>query len=247
MSAPRFFVTLPLAPALVGSEVTLPEAAAHHALRVRRLMAGDALVLFDGHGGEYAATLVHAGKREARVRIDALAEGVAEPARKIVLAQALVASDGMDAIVRHAVELGAAALQPLVTARSARFPPGAQGAKRIAHWRAIAVAACEQCGRNRIPAVADPLALDGWLAHRSAGRAGIVLAPGAVAALHEVRAAAGDVDLLVGPEGGFSPDEIRLAIDRGFVAAGMGPRILRAETAALAALAVVNTLVGDRR
>jgi len=247
MAAPRFFVTLPLAPALVGSEVVLPEAAAHHALRVRRLVAGDALVLFAGNGGEYAATLVHAGKREARVRIDAFAEGVAEPARAVVLAQGLVATDAMDAIVRHAVELGAAALQPLVTARSARFPAGAHGDKRVAHWRAIAVAACEQCGRNRIPAVADPLPLAAWLAQRDAGRGGIVLAPGAGTPLREIRPPAGDLDVLVGPEGGFAPAEIRHATDRGLVAVGMGPRILRAETAALAALAVVNTLWGDRR
>lgn len=245
MAAPRFFVTLPLAPALVGSEMTLPDAAAHHALRVRRLVAGDALVLFDGRGGEYAATLAHAGKRDARVRLDAFAQGVAEPARTVVLAQALVATDGMDAIVRHAVELGASALQPLVTARSARFPQGAHGAKRVAHWRAIAVAACEQCGRNRIPAVADPLSLDAWLAQRSSGRAGIVLVPGAdIPLLHELRPPAGDLDLLVGPEGGLAGDEIGLATDRGLAAAGMGPRILRAETAALAALAVVNTLPG---
>lgn len=247
MSAPRFF-TPSLAPALVGSELTLPEATAHHALRVRRLVVGNALVLFDGNGGEYAAVLVHAGKREARVRIDAFVDGVAEPARAVVLAQALVASESMDAIVRHAVELGAAALQPLVTARSARFPQGAQGARRIAHWRGIAVAACEQCGRNRIPPVAEPLPLDAWFAQRDPERAGVVLAPGARSALHEVRhAAVGDLDLLVGPEGGFTSDEIRRATDRGLAPADMGPRILRAETAALAALAIVNALAGDRR
>lgn len=247
MPAPRFFVTLPLAPDLVGSEVALPEAAAHHALRVRRLAAGDALVLFDGKGGEYAATLAHAGRREARARIVAFAEGVAEPGRAVVLAQALVASDAMDAIVRHAVELGAAALQPLVTARSARFPQGLHGAKRMAHWRAIAVAACEQCGRNRIPAVADPMPFDGWLVQRGARRPGIVLAPGAGIPLHEVRLPPGDLDLVVGPEGGLSDDEARLVAHHGLAAADMGPRILRAETAALAALAVVNTLAGDSR
>src|SRR6187549_867796 len=135
MAAPRFFCSERLSPALVGTAITLPEDVAHYAIRVRRLGAGDRLTLFTGEGGEYAATITQIAKRAALVRIDAFADGIAEPARAVVLAQALVANDAMDTIVRHAVELGAALLQPLVTARSARFPAGAHGEKRLAHWR----------------------------------------------------------------------------------------------------------------
>ena len=157
MAAPRFFVSLPLTPAHVGAEVDLPDDTAHYAVRVRRLAVGDALTLFTGDGGEFAGMLVHAGKRDARVRIDAFTDGVPEPARDVTLVQAITATDTMDIIVRHAVELGARALQPVVSARSARFPDGAHGDKRLQHWRAVTVAGCEQCGRNRVPRVDAPL------------------------------------------------------------------------------------------
>ncbi len=242
MAAPRFFVDLSLAPAAVGSEIALPDALAHYALRVRRLAPGDGLTLFTGAGGEYAATLTHAGKREARARIDAFAAGIAEPLRAVTLVQALVATDPMDAIVRHATELGVARVQPVVTERSARFPSGAHGERRVAHWRAIAVAACEQCGRNRVPDIAAPADVRAWLADRPAARAGLVLAPDGNRALAELAAPEGELDVLIGPEGGFTPAELELAVQKGIVAVRLGPRILRAETAALAALAAVNVL-----
>lgn len=245
MAAPRFFVDVPLAPAVVGSEIALPDEAAHHALRVRRLAPGDALTLFDGAGGEYAATLTNAGKREARVRIDAFAAGIAEPARAVTLVQALVATDPMDAIVRHATELGAARVQPVVTERSARFPSGAHGERRIAHWRAIAVAACEQCGRNRVPDIGVPLDLRAWLGERPASRAGLVLTPEGDRPLAALGAPHGDLDVLIGPEGGLVPAEISRAVQSGIAAVRLGPRILRAETAALASLAAVNVLWSD--
>lgn len=242
MAAPRFFVDVPLAPAAVGSEIALPDEAAHHALRVRRLAPGDGLTLFTGGGGEYAATLTHAGKREARVRIDAFAAGIAEPVRAVTLVQALVATDPMDAIVRHATELGVARVQPVVTERSARFPSGAHGDRRVAHWRAIAVAACEQCGRNRVPDIGVPADLRAWLLDRPVARAGLVLAPDGARAFAELAAPEGDLDVLIGPEGGLVPAELALAAQTGIVAVRLGPRILRAETAALAALAAVNVL-----
>ncbi|MCC6869649.1 MAG: 16S rRNA (uracil(1498)-N(3))-methyltransferase [Burkholderiales bacterium] len=245
MAVPRFHVAIPLAPAAVGSELALPEATAHHAVRVRRLATGDALVLFDGAGGEYAATLTRVGKRAAHVRLDAFVDGVAEPARAVTLAQALVATDTMDTIVRHAVELGASIVQPLVTARSTPFPAGAHGAKRIAHWQAIAVAACEQCGRNRIPAVANPVPLAAWLALREKSRIGIVLAADSGVAWSQLRVGAGDLDVLVGPEGGFALAEVADAQAAGFLAVSLGPRILRAQTAALAALAAVSLTWDD--
>ncbi len=247
MSIPRFYVAPPLAPLPVGSEFALPEAAAHHALRVRRLAIGDALTLFDGTGGEVATTLIHAGKREARVRVDAFVDGIAEPVRAVTLAQALVATDTMDIIVRHAVELGASRVQPLGTARSAAFPAGAHGAKRLAHWQAIAVAACEQCGRNRIPLVAPPLPVAHWLAARESGRAGIVLAPEVGAPWSARCVGDGELDVLVGPEGGLAAAEVADAQAAGLLAVSLGPRILRAQTAALAALAAISLVGGDAR
>ncbi len=248
MAVPRFFVPTPLTPALVGTSIALPEAVAHHAIRVRRLAAGDQLTLFTGEGGEYGATITQVAKRGAEVRIEAFADGIVEPTRSVVLAQALVANDTMDAIVRHAVELGAASVQPLVTARSARFPGGASGDKRLAHWRAVAVSACEQCGRNRIPDVSPPAELAGWLAERASDRVGIVLAPDGAVPLPQVPLPpTGAIDILVGPEGGLTDDEVAKARHQGLAAARLGPRILRAETAALAALAVANVTWSDGR
>ena len=247
MAVPRFFLSESLAPVLIGTAIALPEDVAHYAIRVRRLVAGDKLTLFTGEGGEYAATITQVAKRVTEVRIDAFADGVAEPARAVVLAQALVANDAMDTIVRHAVELGATSVQPLVTARSARFPAGAHGEKRLAHWRAIAVSACEQCGRNRIPEVLLPVELATWLAARGTDHVGLMLAPGSTDALPALPLGDGPIDVLVGPEGGFTDDEVAKARQHGFAAARLGPRILRAETAALAALAVVNVTWSDGR
>lgn len=248
MAVPRFFVSTPLARILVGAAIALPEAVSHHAIRVRRLGAGDRLTLFTGEGGEYAATITQVTRRAAEVRIDAFADGIAEPARSVVLAQALVANDAMDTIVRHAVELGAASVRPLVTARSARFPGGASGDKRLAHWRAIAVSACEQCGRNRIPEVSPPIELADWLADRAPDRVGLVLTPDGAVPLPQVPLPPADpIDILVGPEGGLTDDEVAKARHHGLAAARLGPRILRAETAALAALAVANVTWSDGR
>jgi 16S rRNA (uracil1498-N3)-methyltransferase len=245
MPAPRFFVPLPLSPSLRGREFALPEATAHHAVRVVRLAAGDALTLFDGAGGEYAATLVRVDRGGAMARIDAFSPVERESPLAVTLAQAVAANDAMDFAVRKAVELGAAAIQPLVTERSAPLPPGERGDKRLAHWRGIAVAACEQCGRNRVPPVAAPLPWRDWLAGWN-GR-GVVLAPGAAHPLASLPAATGPVALAIGPEGGFTVRELDAARAAGFDAVSLGPRVLRTETAAVAALAALQVAWGDLR
>jgi 16S rRNA (uracil1498-N3)-methyltransferase len=245
MPAPRFFVPLPLSPSLCGSEIALPDAAAHHAVRVVRLAAGDALTLFDGAGGEYAATLVRADRGGAIARIDAFSPVERESPLAATLAQAIAANDAMDFAVRKAVELGAAAIQPLVTERSAPLPPGERGDKRLAHWRGIAVAACEQCGRNRIPPVTAPLPWRDWLAGWK-GR-GVVLAPGVAHPLASLSAATGPIALAIGPEGGFTDRELDAARAAGFDAVSLGPRVLRTETAAVAALAALQAAWGDLR
>ncbi|MFO1312594.1 MAG: 16S rRNA (uracil(1498)-N(3))-methyltransferase [Burkholderiales bacterium] len=243
MGAPRFHVRDPLAAGLVGSEIALPDGVAHHALRVLRLSTGDVITLFDGRGGEYAATLVRAGKRDAWARVEAFDPVDRESPLRATLVQAITATDTMDAIVRHAVELGVASIEPVVTERSARFPSGAHGDKRLAHWREVAVSACEQCGRNRIPGVAAPAVLSEWL---RAPRTGIVFDAGAADGLPR-SAPAGPFHVLVGAEGGLTAREIELAVGAGLRAVRAGPRIMRAETAALCALAAVNVSWGDFR
>jgi 16S rRNA (uracil1498-N3)-methyltransferase len=234
----------PIARSGIGTEIALPPAVAHHAVRVLRLGEGDAITLFTGEGGEYAATLTRAGKRDAWARVEAFADRELEPPLAVTLVQALVASDTMDVVVRRAVELGATAIQPVESERSARFPAGAQGAKRLAHWRQVAVAACEQCGRNRVPPVHEPMPLPQWLALR---RPGIVVVPDAQEDVASLPPFASALDLLVGPEGGLAPHERDAAQRAGLRAARLGPRILRADTASLAALAAVQMTWGDLR
>ena len=243
MGAPRFFARDALSPASVGSEVALPDDVAHHALRVLRLAPGDAIALFDGTGGEYAATITRAAKREAWARIDGFDPADRESSLAVTLAQAITASDAMDAIVRHAVELGVAAIQPVIAERGARFPSGAHGDKRLAHWRQVVISACEQCGRNRVPQVGDPMPLSQWLA---SPRSGVVFDAQAQASLASLPSKTA-LDVLVGPEGGLTETELAHATRAGLRAVRMGPRILRADTAALTALATVNLLWGDFR
>jgi 16S rRNA (uracil1498-N3)-methyltransferase len=245
MSVPRFFVRLDLEPAMVGQIVALPDAAAHHAVRVVRLAVGDELVLFDGAGGEYAATLAAVDRRGAAVRIVAFDPVERESPLAVTLAQALAANDAMDYAVRKAVELGVAAIQPLVTAHSAPLPAGERGTRRVAHWRQVAIAACEQCGRNRVPEIAAPEPLSAWVSAWQGS--GLVLTADATTSLAAVAPAAGPIALLVGPEGGLSERAVAAARARGFVPVRLGTRVLRTETAGIAALAVLQARWGDLR
>jgi 16S rRNA (uracil1498-N3)-methyltransferase len=143
--------------------------------------------------------------------------------------------------------LGVAAIQPVLTTRSARVPDGERGEKRLAHWRQIVVAACEQCGRNRVPEVRPVVTLERWLAGRDPAAAGAVMTPTADVSFAGSPRPRDALDLLVGPEGGFAPDEVALAQKGGMTAIRLGPRVLRAETAALASLAAINAVWGDFR
>ena len=228
-----------------GATLALPDDAAHHALRVLRLRVGDAVVLFDGRGGEWRAVVASAGRRgeAASVAIERFDPVERESPLAVTLAMSTLATDAMDYAVRKAVELGCASVAPVVAARS-------QGAShrgtRAEHWRRIAIAACEQCGRNRIPPIDAPVALADWLDARDARRPGIVLAPGADAVLASL-AAATALDVLVGPEGGFDAGELAAAKRAGLTAVSLGPRVLKAETAAVAALSALQALHGDLR
>lgn len=247
MGAPRFHVTTPLSPTIVGTEIALPDAVAHHAMRVLRMAVGEEIALFDGAGGEYAATLTRAGKREAWAKVEAFSPVERESPLAVTLVQAIAATDTMDAIVRRAVELGVRAVQPVVSRRSARFPDGPAGEKRLLHWRQVAVAACEQCGRNRVPEVSSPATLADWLARREPSTPGIVLDADASTSLASLAPPQDRVDLLLGPEGGLAPEEIDRSLRAGLRGGRMGPRVLRADTASLAALSAINHLWGDCR
>jgi len=245
MATPRFYAPLDLAADAVGRTIELPEAVAHHATRVVRLGLGAALTLFTGHGGEFATTLAHVDKRGAAVRIDAFDPIERESPLAVVLVQAIAANDAMDYAVRKTTEAGVSAIQPLITARSAPLPAGERGDKRHAHWQQVAIAACEQCGRNRIPAIHVAQTFAAWLAAASGDA--IALLPEALHDLASLPAPAATMALLVGPEGGWDAAEMTAMRTRGIATVRLGPRVLRTETAGVAALAAMQLLWGDYR
>ena len=234
---PRLFVDAGLKP---HASIELPEAAAHHAARVLRLSAGDSVVLFDGSGGEYEARLEMPGRGRVLAETGERRDFERESPLAVTLLQAVSSRERMDFTIQKAVELGVAAIHPVYSERSIVRLSGEREAKKLAHWRRIAVAACEQCGRNRIPEIAAPVALDRY---RAAGDSKILLAPSAAQRLADL--ARGPLVLAAGPEGGFSEQEEALLQRAGFTAVRLGPRVLRTETAALAALAALNALAGD--
>ena len=247
MKAPRLFLESVSGDVAVGRELALPVKAAHHAADVLRMRTGDALTLFTGRGGEISTTIVRIAKRAVTVRVDAFDTVEREAPFDVTLVQALAANDAMDYALRKAVELGAAAVQPLTTARSARWPAGERGAQRLARWQQVAIAACEQCGRNRVPAIHSATTWGEWLAARDPLRTGILLAPESSLGLAQIVPSMHGIDIAVGPEGGFADDEIAAGVQSGLIAASLGPRVLRTETAGIATLAALHALWGDFR
>jgi 16S rRNA (uracil1498-N3)-methyltransferase len=229
------------APLQEGLEFDLPEDAARHA-QVRRVQPGDALCLFNGEGADWAAVVLAMGRRDVRVRVGAPSAVARELPFSFTIALGMPANDRMDTVVEKATELGATALQPLVCERSVLRLAGERAERKQAHWQGVAVAACEQSGRAVLPQVAPVRTLADWLRGlppRAEGEQRWLLSPAAgVRPLAEVAAPTlGAVCTLSGPEGGLSPAEEALALAAGFQAVGLGPRVLRADTAPLAALA----------
>lgn len=244
----RCFVSEPLR---AQSVVRLPQAAAVHIRRVLRLRAGAELILFDGHGGEYAATLTEG--EPPRAQLGAHRQIEREAPLPVTLLQGLARGERMDWIVQKATELGAAAIAPVASRYSVVQLEAAAAARRLAHWQAVAIGACEQCGRNRLPLVHPLRELPAACAEVDATLR-LLLAPDADSSLPERLAAAlvpggtaPSIALLVGPEGGLADEEIELARRAGFTACTLGPRTLRTETAPLAALAAIQTVAGDFR
>jgi 16S rRNA (uracil1498-N3)-methyltransferase len=241
--AARFFTDAELR---AGGMALLPEDAAHHAVHVLRLREGEEVTLFNGRGGEYAGRI--AAIERLRVAVDLLAHRALERESPlaVTLVQGVSASEKMDFTVQKATELGVAALQPLIAARSVGRIAGERAAQKRAHWQRVAIAACEQCGRNRLPEILNPMPLAEFCRAPAAPGKRLLLAPEARSGLREaVARLEGAVQLAAGPEAGFNADEEALLVEAGFVPVRLGPRVLRTETAALAALAALNALAGD--
>lgn len=240
----RLFVDVPLVP---GQDVPLPQDASRHALRVLRLKTGDGVTLFNGDGREYRARLVTADGRAASVHIEDVESPERESPLRITLIQSLARGEKMDWIIQKATELGAARIWPAITERSEVRLDGTRGEKRLDHWRAVAIAACEQCGRNVIPSINAPEALAAVLAAHPAGNTETrwMLHPGGATRLRNLASAQADVMLAVGPEGGFSDHDLDALRHAGFDALAFGPRVLRTETAGLAAVAALQARYGD--
>lgn len=243
MSAPRFYHPPPLP---TSTNCELPPEAAHHASRVLRLRAGDAVQIFDGLGNALDATINNIQGKHVLLGNLQTFMGQPEDGLHITLAQAMSTSEKMDWIVQKATELGAAEIIPVQTQRSVAKLSSTRAEKRNEHWRNVAISACEQCGRNTLPQLHTPQDLTAWLTGmRLYTGSKFILLPGGATNLQAQPKPPGKAVLLIGPEGGFTNDEANLAQQAGFIPILLGPRVLRTETAAIAGITALQTLWGD--
>jgi 16S rRNA (uracil1498-N3)-methyltransferase len=233
-------------PLVVGARVALPEGAAAHLLRVLRLDVGDGCVLFNGDGHDYDARIVTAGKRGGEVEVTAMRTASVESPLRIVLVQGIARGEKMDWILQKATELGVAGFVPASSDRSEVKLDGERAGKRLAHWRSVVVSACEQSGRARVPDVAPPQSLVAALQALPDDSLRLSLDPGAQASVASLSVPDGrTVVVAIGPEGGWSPRDRATLADAGFTGLRLGPRILRTETAGMAAIAALQSRFGD--
>ncbi|MDO8448651.1 MAG: 16S rRNA (uracil(1498)-N(3))-methyltransferase [Rhodoferax sp.] len=245
---PRFYCPTSLA---TGDVLDLPPGAARH-VQVLRLQPGDTITLFNGGpgipagNGEFEATVTRMGRSDVQVQVGTHHPVEREAARAVHLAMGMPANDRMDWLVEKATELGVASIQPLMTERSVLRLSGERAEKKVAHWQSVAVAACEQCGGNRVPVIHEVMGFPAWIKAQSTSHTGrallLSLRPGTQGLRDAVSVpgtAAGSITFLSGPEGGLSPTEEEAALAGGFAPVTLGPRVLRAETAALTALAAL--------
>lgn len=239
---PRFYVSEPIH---AHGVCLVPPEQSHHLAHVLRLAQGDAVTVFDGRGSEYEATIARVARSGITLNVGEPRAVDRESPLEVTLAQGISSGDRMDYTVQKAVELGIAAIQPLATERSVVRLDRERAVKRVAHWQAIAIASCEQCGRNRVPEVLPVQSLTAWLGAPAAGVLRLTLAPEAALTLAQLEPPRSPIVLVAGPEGGFSPREREDAEHAGCTAVRLGPRVLRTETAAVAALAAMQVLWGD--
>jgi 16S rRNA (uracil1498-N3)-methyltransferase len=225
-------------------QVDLHGTAANHVARVLRLRAGDPLILFDDAGGEYTATVVSLSRHMVRVNVGEYLTTDRESPLHVTLAQGISRGERMDVVVQKATELGVKRIVPVLTERAVVRLNEAQAANRLRHWRAISVAACEQCGRNRLPEITPPMSLQAFLVSALPDGLRLLLQPDGGLRARDLPTSTA-ATLLIGPEGGLSDAERTAALAAQFRGLSLGPRILRTETAALAALAVIQQRLGD--
>jgi 16S rRNA (uracil1498-N3)-methyltransferase len=237
---PRLFVDLPLR---AGDSFLLPSGPARH-VQVLRLQPGAPLTLFDGAGGEWDATVTQMGRSDVSVQLGEHRAVDRELPLQITLALGMPANERMDAVVEKATELGVAVIQPLICERSVLRLSGERAQKKVAHWQAVAVSACEQSGRTRVPQVAEVRGLAPWLQSLATPSARWVLSLRDARPVAALATPVGELLCLSGPEGGLSPAEEAAAAAAGFAAISLGPRVLRADTAPLALLAHLGLRTG---
>lgn len=238
MRLSRFFIDAPLS---LGSH-ELPEAQAHYIGRVLRLNAGAAVQLFDGSGIEFIGEITEVDKKQVRVALSEQIAGQPESPLRIHLGQGLSRGERMDWAIQKATELGVSEITPIVSARCEVRLKDERADKRLAHWRQIAISACEQSGRSSVPMIQPPMALTDWL-QQSSAELKLVLHPVAQALSSHNKPAS--LAFLIGPEGGLNDSEVAQAQAAGFLAARLGPRVLRTETAPVVALSIAQQLWGD--
>lgn len=242
----RFYSNTPLA---IGATIQLSESAAAHATRALRLNIGDSATVFNGDGFDYACELTSIKKNTVLANITAATPINNESPLKITLLQAISSGDRMDFTIQKAVELGVTHIQPITSQRSVVKLSAERAEKRTDHWQNIAISACEQSGRAYVPTVSAPLNYNMLFAHLEKHAAPdacrITLAPDASLHLSSIAKPSGNIYLLIGAEGGLTDEEIALSIAHGFQAIQLGARVLRTETAALAAISAMQTLWGD--
>lgn len=242
MRLTRVFVAAPLAP---DRDLDLPAGAASHVARVLRLRAGAPIVVFDGSGEDFGAEIVAVAGERVRVRVGTAVPGVPESPLAITLVQAVSRGEKMDWTLQKATELGVRTIVPVLSARSVVRLDERQAENKWRHWQAVIAAACEQCGRSRLPELQQPQPLPGYLAGTPPAGRRFVLSPLGAAPLAGLAGAAAWVELLIGPEGGLDDAEIALAERSGYESVRLGPRVLRTETAGIVALAVLQARWGD--
>ncbi|MDP1934379.1 MAG: 16S rRNA (uracil(1498)-N(3))-methyltransferase [Nitrosomonas sp.] len=235
----------------IGQLIELSVENKHHAARVLRLKKGDAITLFSGHGGEYSAHIENISKSNTTVLIDAYHDMDCESPLNITLAQAICVNEKMDWIIQKAVELGVTCIQPVSTVRSIVHLSDERSSKRLQHWQKIIISACEQCGRNHLPQISPLITLPEWLSQKkttqSAHDLSFMLSTTATESLKNIPQppVSAHIALVIGPEGGFTQEEEIAILHTGFIPVRLGKRILRTESAALAAISALQTLWGD--
>jgi 16S rRNA (uracil1498-N3)-methyltransferase len=228
-----------------GQRLTIEGSAGNHIVRVLRSRVGDELTLFNGRGGEYGASIEEIRRDTVQVSVREHRNDERESAFDLTLAQGISRGERMDWVVQKATELGVTRIVPLFTERSVVHLDEKQAAKKVQHWRGIAVSACEQCGRNVVPEIAAPVGLYGLLENPVGKGVSLLLSPAAEQRIVDISGSPAGATVLIGPEGGLAQVEHDAALRSGFTAVRMGPRVLRTETAAVCALTLLQQKFGD--